>query len=104
MDAHPGAVMVACTRDIVDAAGRPLIRGRGRFVDDIAPPGLLHAAFLRSPHAHAAIARIDTAAARAASRAASSTAIWSRTTTTSWTMPSTRIATAGKAIANSTAA
>jgi glycosyltransferase involved in cell wall biosynthesis len=29
MDAHPGAVMVAATRDIVDAAGRPLIRGRG---------------------------------------------------------------------------
>jgi glycosyltransferase involved in cell wall biosynthesis len=29
MDAHPGAVMVACSRDIVDAAGRPLIRGRG---------------------------------------------------------------------------
>jgi len=41
-----------------------LIRGRGRFVDDIAPPGLLHAAFLRSPHAHAAITRIDTAVAR----------------------------------------
>ena len=29
MDAHPGAVMVASTRDIVDAAGRPLVRGRG---------------------------------------------------------------------------
>ncbi len=29
MDAHPSAVMAACTRDIVDAAGRPLVRGRG---------------------------------------------------------------------------
>ena len=30
------------------------VRGRGRFVDDIALPGMLHAAVLRSPHAHAA--------------------------------------------------
>ena len=41
------------------------LRGRGRFVDDIDAPGQLHAIVLRSPHAHAAIARIDTAAARA---------------------------------------
>jgi carbon-monoxide dehydrogenase large subunit len=34
-------------------------------VDDIALPGMLHAAFLRSPHAHAAITRIDTSAAAA---------------------------------------
>ena len=31
----------------------PLLRGRGRFVDDIALPGMLHAAFVRSPHPHA---------------------------------------------------
>src|ERR1700710_2269729 len=43
----------------------PLLRGRGRFVDDIAIPGVLHAAFVRSPHAHAMIRGIDTAAARA---------------------------------------
>lgn len=36
-----------------------LLRGNGRFVDDIHLPGMLHAAFLRSPHAHAAIGRID---------------------------------------------
>lgn len=30
-----------------------LLRGRGEFVGDIAFPGMLHAAFLRSPHAHA---------------------------------------------------
>ena len=29
LDANPGAVLAACTRDIVDAGGRPLIRGRG---------------------------------------------------------------------------
>jgi carbon-monoxide dehydrogenase large subunit len=43
-----------------------LLRGRGRFVDDIEFPGLLHAAFVRSPHAHARIGAIDTAAARSA--------------------------------------
>jgi carbon-monoxide dehydrogenase large subunit len=42
-----------------------LLTGRGRFVDDIHLPGMLHAAFLRSPHAHARIRAIDTAAARA---------------------------------------
>ncbi|MEA2269200.1 MAG: aerobic carbon-monoxide dehydrogenase large subunit, partial [Solirubrobacteraceae bacterium] len=42
-----------------------LLTGRGRYVSDVAPPGVLHAAFLRSPHAHARIAAIDTAAARA---------------------------------------
>src|SRR5262247_669754 len=39
------------------------LRGEGRFVDDVTLPGLLHAAFLRSPHAHATIERIDTGAA-----------------------------------------
>ena len=32
-----------------------LIAGRGRFVDDLARPRMLHAAMLRSPHAHARI-------------------------------------------------
>ena len=42
-----------------------LIKGIGTFVDDVRLPGLLHAAVLRSPHAHARIARIDATAARA---------------------------------------
>src|SRR6185503_6446257 len=42
-----------------------LLRGEGRFVDDVTLPGLLHASFLRSPHAHARVVRIETAAARA---------------------------------------
>ncbi len=29
-----------------------LLTGRGAYVDDHRPPGLLHAAFLRSPYAH----------------------------------------------------
>ncbi len=41
------------------------VTGRGRYVDDLDVPGMLHAAFVRSPHAHARIERIDTAPARA---------------------------------------
>jgi carbon-monoxide dehydrogenase large subunit len=41
-----------------------LLTGRALFVDDVALPGMLHAAFLRSPHAHARIRGIDAAAAR----------------------------------------
>jgi carbon-monoxide dehydrogenase large subunit len=39
------------------------IRGRGRFVDDVQLPRMLHGAILRSPVAHARIVSIDTAAA-----------------------------------------
>ena len=42
------------------------LRGQGRYVDDIRLPGMLHAAFVRSPHAHAAIRGIDKASALAA--------------------------------------
>jgi 2-furoyl-CoA dehydrogenase large subunit len=48
---------------IEDAA---LLTGRGRFFDDLGErSGTLHAAILRSPHAHARILSIDTKAARA---------------------------------------
>src|SRR5262245_3307994 len=40
-----------------------LLRGLGRFVADIAPPGELHCVLVRSPHAHARIRSIDTATA-----------------------------------------
>ena len=43
-----------------------LIRGKGRFVDDIHIDGMLHAVFVRSPHAHAKILSIGKAAALAA--------------------------------------
>ena len=42
-----------------------LLRGEGRYVDDIQLPGMLHAAFVRSPYAHARIGRIDKRAALA---------------------------------------
>lgn len=42
-----------------------LLTGRGRYSDDVSLPGQAYAAFLRSPHSHARIRAIDTAAARA---------------------------------------
>ncbi len=41
-----------------------LVTGRGCFTDDIQPPGCAHAAFLRSPHAHARILTVDCEEAR----------------------------------------
>jgi aerobic carbon-monoxide dehydrogenase large subunit len=42
-----------------------LLSGQGRFVDDIQLAGMLHACFVRSPHGHARVRRIEAAAARA---------------------------------------
>jgi carbon-monoxide dehydrogenase large subunit len=42
-----------------------LLRGAGRYVADVAPPGTLHAVVLRSPHAHARFRITDSAKARA---------------------------------------
>jgi 2-furoyl-CoA dehydrogenase large subunit len=42
-----------------------LVAGRGTYVDDLSRPGLVHAAMLRSPHAHARIVRVDTRGAAA---------------------------------------
>jgi len=53
-------------KSVPRADARRLLEGRGRFVDDLQLPRMLHAAFLRSPHAHAEIGEIDTAAAGAA--------------------------------------
>jgi len=41
------------------------LTGKGRYLDDLAFPGVTHAIVLRSPHAHARILGLDTAAARA---------------------------------------
>src|SRR6185369_16811011 len=42
-----------------------LLRGRGRYLDDLALARMLTLAFVRSPHAHARVVAIDAAAARA---------------------------------------
>src|SRR5712692_9382686 len=45
---------------------KKLVLGRGSYVGDLTAPGLLHAAFVRSTHAHARIDRVDVDAARRA--------------------------------------
>jgi len=42
-----------------------LLAGKGRFADDVKAPGQTHLHFLRSPHPHARIVSVDTAAAAA---------------------------------------
>ncbi|HJZ00438.1 MAG TPA: molybdopterin cofactor-binding domain-containing protein, partial [Streptosporangiaceae bacterium] len=42
-----------------------ILTGAGRYVDDIKLPGMLHAAFVRSPLAHGLVLSVDVSAARA---------------------------------------
>jgi carbon-monoxide dehydrogenase large subunit len=41
-----------------------LLTGQALFIDDVDLPGMLHAAFVRSPHAHARLGKVDASAAR----------------------------------------
>ena len=41
------------------ANAKRLLAGRGQFTDDVHVPRLLHAAVLRSPHAHARIVKLE---------------------------------------------
>src|SRR5215471_17268998 len=50
-------------KSVVRTRSRRLVAGRGTYTDDIVLPRMLHAAFLRSPHAHARLTRLDTSAA-----------------------------------------
>jgi len=43
-----------------------LLRGQGRFLDDLRIDGVAHVVFVRSPHAHARVAALDVDAARKA--------------------------------------
>jgi carbon-monoxide dehydrogenase large subunit len=43
---------------------RRFLTGKGRYVDDVPAPNCAYAAFVRSPHAHARIVRIDASAAQ----------------------------------------
>ncbi|HEX9173508.1 MAG TPA: xanthine dehydrogenase family protein molybdopterin-binding subunit, partial [Telluria sp.] len=62
-DAAPGGHVGKALPRVEDAA---LLTGRGSYADDIGvKPGTLHAAILRSPHGHAEILSIDSAAALA---------------------------------------
>src|SRR5881397_4264342 len=61
------------THSAREGFGKPILRkedarllvGGGCYSDDVNVPGQAHACFVRSPHAHARIGPIDTAAARA---------------------------------------
>jgi len=44
----------------------PLLRGEGRFLDDLPIDGVAHVAFVRSAHAHARLVALDVAVARKA--------------------------------------
>jgi carbon-monoxide dehydrogenase large subunit len=43
-----------------------LLRGEGRYINDLVLPGMAHLAYVRSPHPHARIVSIEAAGARAA--------------------------------------
>ncbi len=53
-------------RSVLRKEDRRLLTGNGRYSDDLSLPGQLFGYVLRSPHAHAVIRAIETAAARAA--------------------------------------
>src|SRR5258708_10769392 len=56
-----------CGQSIERVEDAALLAGRGRFIDDLGVrPGTLHAAILRSPHAHARITAVRLDAARKA--------------------------------------
>ncbi|HET7388372.1 MAG TPA: xanthine dehydrogenase family protein molybdopterin-binding subunit [Nocardioidaceae bacterium] len=59
----PGSLLGTSVRRVEDP---DLIRGRGSYVDDLRVDGTLHAAFVRSPFAHATITAIDTTEAEQA--------------------------------------
>ena len=57
-----------CGQSVERVEDAALLTGRGRFIDDLGvKPGTLHAAILRSPHAHARIMTIRAESARNAS-------------------------------------
>src|SRR5436190_1945273 len=56
-----------CGQSIPRVEDAALLTGRGRFIDDLGVrPGTLHAAILRSPHAHADIVSIESSVAKRA--------------------------------------
>ena len=51
-------------RTLSRAGAKRAVAGRGRYTDDVSLQRMLHAAFVRSPFAHARITSIDTSEAR----------------------------------------
>ena len=65
LDSRTNAARQGIGQPVRRAEDRRLITGRGRYSDDVTLPRQVHAAFLRSPHAHARIRSIDVRAAAA---------------------------------------
>jgi carbon-monoxide dehydrogenase large subunit len=63
---HPGGVTRYIGASVRRVEDPRLISGRGQFLDDIRFDGLLHAAFVRSPHAHAIVRAVDPSDAKRA--------------------------------------
>jgi len=59
----PAGPLTVVGRDAIRKDAPERVRGEARYTADIQLPGMLHAAVLRSPHAHARVARIDFAKA-----------------------------------------
>jgi aerobic carbon-monoxide dehydrogenase large subunit len=60
--ARPGVATRALATRAKRLEDPRFLTGRGRYLDDIRLPGLLHAAFVRSPHAHARLSVVDASA------------------------------------------
>src|SRR5262245_5906530 len=63
MSAVPKYGRFGSGREVKRIEDPALVRGQGRFVDDVSEAQQAHLVFLRSPHAHARIRSIDTKAA-----------------------------------------
>src|SRR6185437_12942347 len=71
---NKGKRLMSVERATGEGIGQPLprqedlrlLRGRGHYAADHVMPGMAFAAMVRSPHAHARLKRIDTAAAKQA--------------------------------------
>jgi CO/xanthine dehydrogenase Mo-binding subunit len=61
----PEGPLTVVGQDAVRQDARERVRGEARYTADIQLPGMLHAAVLRSPHAHARVKTIDLAPALA---------------------------------------
>jgi carbon-monoxide dehydrogenase large subunit len=64
-DVEPATAVMGIGASPLRHEDRPLVEGRGCFIGDFKRPGMLHAAVVRSPHAHARITGIDVSAALA---------------------------------------
>jgi xanthine dehydrogenase YagR molybdenum-binding subunit len=65
LDQWPSGPLTIVGRDAVRKDALERVRGEARYTADVQLPGMLHAAILRSPHAHARVRSLDLAPALA---------------------------------------